>query len=215
MKILKFHIVGILISLNIFSYSQESINEFSKLFDPITFDTLHLYPSNYYSVNLQGNANTINIEGEKIPHQMVQQLKLDSICGSNDLKAINRFNFGPQGLIGFVIGIQEDSPYDCSVGIMVYSMMTKSVLFYLTAASYKHMEFTMESTKNTWIYDSNQDGYLDIIYMIDLIDYELPNEYADNISGVKSGELRYNPDSKDFDSYYLGSIAYKVLSVKK
>ncbi len=218
MSLIKFHIFGIILSLNFSTFTQNSQNfsNFSRQFEYIEFDTLQIYPSAFYTINNKGGSQLITISGEQISQEVIVDLKLDSIIGSTNLKAINKFNFDSNGnMIGFIIGMQDNHPYDCSIGLLVYSMINQETLFYISAASYIHMELTMESTKNTWIYDSNEDGFKDIIYRIDLIDYELPDEYSENISGTTTGELRFNPETNDFDSYYLGSNAMKVLRLKK
>jgi hypothetical protein len=42
----------------------------------------------------------------------------------------------------------------------------------------------MVETKNSWIFDDDKDGYLNIIMMTDLVDVEYPTENAPNISGI-------------------------------
>ena len=71
----------------------------------------------------------------------------------------------------------------------------------------------MEETVNSWVYDIDKDGDLDIMKIIDLIDYELPIEDAPNISAVE-GFLWRNLGSK-FQYEYLSKELYYQLTIKK
>ena len=89
--------------------------------------------------------------------------------------------------------------------VFVYSKKKEDFILNVKLASYVYLEGTMEQKRNAWIMDLNNDGIKDIAICENLLDFELPNEYADNISGteqfcflLKNGVFEYHKWQPEF-----------------
>jgi len=103
-----------LISFNL-SYGQNKSSKstfyssFSELFNENSFDTLHVYPSKYFDFINPENGKYIKMKGISIRIKLIKLLGIDTLTGSTNITAIEKFNMDESGsFIGYIIGIDED-----------------------------------------------------------------------------------------------------------
>lgn len=189
--------------------SSDSFSKFDQSFSPLTFDTLHIYPTKYLEFIPPVGPRFFQMGKSLLTTEEVKNFGLDSLTHAELISPIGSFLMRPESTYkAYILGVTRKELYDCSVDIVIFDISTEMAIFHFRLASYKSIEGTMEELTNSWIYDIDKDDDFDLAYIIDIKDYELPNEYSDNISGTHSGELRFNQG--EFESYYLSTGASKV-----
>ena len=111
------------------------------------------------------------------------------------------------------MGIETEWVYESSIKMILFNSTTKQLDMVYDLAYFKEIEGTMDETQNSWFLDEDGDGDLDIAMMIELNDYELPNEYSDNISGVEG--FLYRNNNGTLSAEYISKELYTSLTIKK
>jgi len=179
------------------------------------FDTLHVYPSKYIETAKTKKNNKIAFKGTIISNSSaIIPHGIDTIFPSRGYTAILKFAVdSAKNVMGYVFGTSQIDPYNSKIALVVVNTELNKRVAYFDLATYNYIEGTMEETMNSWILDENKDGNIDIAQLRDLTDYELPNEYSDNISGVTSSMYRF--ENGEFISYYMTKEMYQALRVIK
>jgi hypothetical protein len=176
-----------------------------------SFDTLHVYPSKYIE-SLKNK--TIEYKGTIICNDAIIPHGIDTLFPSKGYTAILKFYAdSTTKFVGYIFGTSQIDPYDSKLVLVVIDTKLNKRIAYFDLASYKYLDGTMEETMNSWILDENKDGNIEIAQLRELTDYELPNEYSDNISGVTSSMYRY--ENNEFVSYYMTKEMYQALRIIK
>lgn len=97
--------------------------------------------------------------------------------------------------------------------LYVYSKNQKKIIFNLELAKYVKLEYTCEIIHNSLIIDLNKDNCLDIASYEWTQDYELPNEFADNITGYE--KFFYIFKKNNYEYQYWDDNVLKQIELKK
>ena len=194
MKGIKTYLIAL---LSLFSFNCYSQN-WSTYFDWTNTDSLHVYPSKIK-------------KGEEIKLELVALTGIDTIYPNRRFFGYQSFKWS-DSLTAFIVRLEDDYVHEPTI-ILVLANESSEIQDVIELASYSQIPGTMEETVNSWVYDIDKDGDLDIMKIIDLIDYELPIEDAPNISAVE-GFLWRNLGSK-FQYEYLSKELYYQLTIKK
>jgi hypothetical protein len=176
-KILIGILIGIVLngcSQNTDNSNQTSVNEFDDLFTEILSDSLHIYNSGY------SNGNTVEEwSGEIIPENLILAYGLNP----ESTIALAKISFNKE-MTGYFIGNKEQN----SIILYIYSIEKSQMTHHFYAAKNIYMDGAYEEITNCWILDLDSNKTVDIVIWQRLTDFELPNEYSDNISN----EERYS-----------------------
>lgn len=166
---------------------QESIDAAFPL-----LSTAHLYPS------IGDQANTFS-QLQTISDELISHYQSVHLSTKYDARhyAYGQYQLNSHLRLLVVAELHKDDQHKF-VGF-IYSTKEQMLRSEFILASYIYLEGAMEETVNSWIIDANENGSLDIITKKWLTDFELPNEYSDNITGGTSTFYQTNQDSLSWD----------------
>lgn len=150
-------------------------------------------------------------KGKELNTDLVANTGLDTIYPYSTFYGNHSFKWG-DSLYAFIARLETEETEQAII-LLVLANKESEIKHYFEIASYATIPGTMEQTRNSWIYDLDKDGDLDIVIMDDLVDYELPVEGAPNISGVE-GRV-YRNTGTDFTYEYIEKELYYQLMVIK
>ncbi|MCB9223324.1 MAG: hypothetical protein R2780_09510 [Crocinitomicaceae bacterium] len=184
-------------------------------FSIVETDSLHIYPSKYLlDTPITKNGKSGLFTGKEIHAISIKHLGIDTLYPNNRYWANEQIYLNSnKTIIAATIVIGRKDPKDSILLIVIYNIKTEERLLVIEGASHQKIEGAMKQTVNSWIMDLDNDGDLDIAIMKDLVDYELPNEYSDNISGVEGFGYYLKDDKMEFD--YLSQENYSTFQIKK
>jgi hypothetical protein len=182
------------IFLSLSTYSQN----WGDYFTWTEVDSLHACPSKI-------------AKGKELNSGLVANTGLDTIYPYSTFYGNQSFKWG-DSLYAFIVRLEAEES-EQPIVLLVLANKQSEIKHYFEIASYATITGTMEETRNSWIYDLDKDGDLDIVIMDDLVDYELPIEGAPNISGVE-GRV-YRNTGTDFSYEYISKELYYQLMVIK
>ena len=188
--------------------AQDKLIEYFELTET---DSFHIRPFNYFKVGPQPLNDFRDFTGKVIPKGFDQLASFDSLFHpinffANEVIKLDSSNYAA------ITVVQQQDVYDSFVMILILNEAGELQTFF-QAASWKYLEGTMEETQNSWLFDEDGDGDLDICMMTDLLDFELPVEDAPNISGTTA--LLYRNNKVDFEAEYISEKLWKLLRVEK
>lgn len=190
-----------------------SQNELLDLLDHFEKDSLHVTPSNYTNIESYINDGIpLSFNGTEIPKITLSPYNIyDSHAASTEFYALDKVDFG-SSLYGMIVGVKTENVSESKIAIWIINTESNSIIEKVNLAYYKKIPGTMEELMNAWILDLDEDGDLDIAVMISLTDYELPNEFSDNISGVEGYGYYIQEGKVSYD--YLSQENYQRFAVK-
>ena len=153
-----------------------SYEEIKELFPEWVGDTLKVDVDDYLAPNRRNEH-----------HQFLYQWN-GAYLSAGDFR-----NLGPFEKDGYALGRVQLKDDCCGflyaltdhkeIRILIYSESRQKMLLDMELAHYDYVETTYKSEMKSWLLDIDGDGDTDIANWESLTDYELPNEYSDNISG--------------------------------
>jgi hypothetical protein len=163
---------------------------FDSYFKETSFDTLRVHPV-YFPDSISSLNKTV------IPYSVLLNEKIPLDSGAYSPISMFYMNKN-KSLLGYLV--REIIPGDVNqiIYLLVYSAANNSYIFNREIASYAYMESAFEQTMNSWLADLNNDGYLDIATKKHLIDFEMPTEESENISGGESFIYVYKNGAFEF-----------------
>lgn len=205
-------IISALFTFTIVLFAQ-GFQQDSDQVDTTPFDTLHLYPSKYQIQPIGIPLNNPGMyAGFPITTDILSPYGLDTLYEAVRYTVPQKFVFDAnQNYLGYVMCCETEE-VEFSYLVLLVMSEEDELIFSYKVAHYLYLESAFEETKNSWLFDEDNDGDLDLAYKIDLIDYEPPNEFADNISGTTTGFLRF--DRGKYTSEYLEDEQFQLKLVK-
>ncbi len=180
--------------------------EFKALFKDLTTDTLKIDCDSFLDVDpLSISDQEIKWKGRKILSSDFRKIGL--FRQNPPAYALGHINMNDK-VCGFIYG----STISQAIYITVYSEQKERIIFNREIAHYDYMETTYESTMKSWFLDIDSDGDKDIATWESMIDFELPNDYSNNISGDTRFIHFLDQDSLIYD--YWDSEKLKSLRFK-
>ncbi|MEO9531450.1 MAG: hypothetical protein ABJG68_14195 [Crocinitomicaceae bacterium] len=180
-------------------------------FEVIESDSFHIRPFDYLQSNPLSTEKFKQFKGKPVPRSHSELTSLESALSPDKFFANEAIKIDSNHFAGMLV-VQDKDVYRSVVLILILNKKGKMISFF-QAASWTHLEGTMEETQNAWIFDEDLDGDLDIVVMSDLVDYELPTEDAPNISGVTA--LTYRNLLGSFETVNISDELWYKLSVQK
>lgn len=158
------------------SSRNSTIQAFDKHFPELDFDTLHVYPS--FPVK----------DAKPIPTDLLRSLP---VSDTSELFPIGKFSFEKDAKhTVYIISTREQG----SVFLLMLDPAKPNSIQRVVLASEEESHGAFSKLSNSWILDIDHDGSLDVATITDLIDHEMSNEYADNISGTMQTVLLFRND---------------------
>jgi len=166
---LKFILVIIFFFLSqTYFWAQKKPFAFDKHFPEISFDTLHVH------IDLKHQHTKIEIP-DKLIKKDAETEHYPAVSFFIDKK--RRFK------AYLLLSGRKKSSSKSEVHLIVIKVQNGELIYSNKIAGYEKFEGTYEKWQNAWIADFNKDGSLDIGVYEKLIDFELPTEESENISG--------------------------------
>ena len=177
-----------------------------------SFDTLHIYPTKYLSNSGIPSANGGMYNGVVIQEDILKVYDLEKLYHGDRYTVPEKFIIS-ENVIGYVLTCENHADLLSSYVVLIVLDEEGKLVYHQMMAWYSAIEGTMEETGNTWIFDNDGDGDLDLATMEDLVDYELPNEFANNVSGVKGYVHQFTEGEYVYE--YITKELYQSLTIKK
>ncbi|MCB9235842.1 MAG: hypothetical protein H6581_29610 [Bacteroidia bacterium] len=197
-KILKPGIFLLLLCLEQAGYGQSAVKmdqdfmqQWDGQFTEIEAAGLHIHIGKFYDLK-----NRPEITPSSIPSQLLSQTGSEFDKGQGF--AVNSFWLDAKKQFKGYLIAGFDPAQNFRIILKVIHKNGKQVPGVLEVAAYGYLESAYERILNSMLTDLNDDGYLDIVVVDQLTDFELPNEYADNISNTKRFIYLFDPGSGTF-----------------
>lgn len=162
-------------------------------------DTLHLYPSKYEH------------KGETIQPEVLKSYGLDTLFTGNNFRFHEQLDSPENDCTFYILTYSSDSYSDLPSVILIVKHKDLGIILTREAASHSEIEGTMEHTTNSYLYDADGDGDLDVVEFDFLTDYESPNEYADNITRFNVFLHRFEKDGFEFENFSDYPKSFRIL----
>lgn len=177
------------------------------------FDTLHVYPGKYLRKSGAPHVNSGLYNGIEISTGLVDEYGLLNLYPADRYTVPEKFVVDTSSnTTAYILTCEVNGEFTNSFVVLAVFNENDELIFHYKISWYTALEDAFEETVNTWFFDRDEDGDLDIVLLNELIDYELPNEYADNISGVRKNFLRFSNGDYDFEDISKDSgSAFKII----
>ena len=163
---------------------EKNVKSFDSLFNEISFDELHVFPSKFIPVGPAPKIKPMVKEIKKSSYDFFQ------FKPGVKYYAVSKFNIDAAGRFkGYLIGSaeraidEEAGNFKTAVYLYIYSTNEKKFTAKMELAKYDMLQTCYEETINSWIIHINDDKSFDIVKYSYIFDFE--------------GEDPGNPDTKN------------------